>query len=74
VTVRERAPDALVVVLTGLADTVTAAEAIRAGADDYLVKSIDAGGVRRSILSAWRRNVRGIRTSGTVPSDLAWPD
>ena len=61
-TVREHAPGALLVVLTGLADTLTAAEAILAGADDYVLKSIDADGIRRSILSAWERNSHGLRS------------
>jgi DNA-binding response OmpR family regulator len=68
VTFRRQAPDALVIVLTGLADAVTAAEAVHAGADDYVVKSIDADAVCQSIRAAWERKVHAARTSAAVPS------
>jgi DNA-binding response OmpR family regulator len=53
--VRAQVPYSAIVVLTGLADTVTAAEAIQAGADDYVVKSIDGLRVCESIRSVWER-------------------
>lgn len=39
--IRRRAPDATIVVLTGFGSIATAVEALRRGADDYLVKPID---------------------------------
>lgn len=50
------APDVPVVVLTGLADDALALDAVRAGAQDYLVKGrVDGWGLRRSIRHAVER-------------------
>ena len=57
VKVRALAPGVPVVVLTGLADRVVAIEAVRLGADDYLVKGeVDSEGVARAIGYALERH------------------
>lgn len=54
--IREEAPGIPVVVLTGYEDERTAIEAVRSGAQDYLVKGpIDAKLLSRSILYAYER-------------------
>lgn len=58
------APDVPVVVLTGLADDAVATDALRAGAQDYLVKGrFDPWAVRRAIRHAVERQrlVRALR-------------
>ena len=57
--IRRRAPDATIVVLTGFGSIATAVEAVRRGADDYLVKPIDVD----QIVAAFGR-----RRGGSVPA------
>jgi diguanylate cyclase (GGDEF)-like protein len=55
--VRLRRPDLPIVVITGLDDEDVAAEAVKAGAQDYLVKGkIDPGSLARAIRYAIERN------------------
>jgi diguanylate cyclase (GGDEF)-like protein len=55
--VRVRRPDLPIIVLTGLDDQELATEAVKAGAQDYLVKGkIDADSLARSIRYAIERN------------------
>ncbi len=53
--VRERDPSAIVLVLTAFGDATTAAEAIRAGAHDFISKPYDIDEVRLTLSRALRR-------------------
>ncbi len=65
---RAQAPDVPVVVVTGMAEDETGVEALRRGAQEYLVKgSFDARAMRRAVLFAVER--RGARRSPPAPVD-----
>jgi len=51
-TIRERRPDARIVVLTGYGAIATAVAAVKIGAADYLSKPADAGDITRALLAA----------------------
>src|SRR6185503_18464583 len=51
-TVRERVPDALVLVLTAFGDAAAAGEAIRAGAYDFVSKPYDIAALRETLARA----------------------
>jgi DNA-binding NtrC family response regulator len=53
--VREREPDALVLVLTAFGDAAAAGEAIRAGAYDFVSKPYDIGALRETLARALGR-------------------
>jgi DNA-binding NtrC family response regulator len=53
--VREREPDALVLVLTAFGDATAAGEAIRAGAYDFVSKPYDIGALRETLARALGR-------------------
>ena len=72
--VREREPDALVLVLTAFGDATAAGEAIRAGAYDFVSKPYDIGALRETLaralgrrrLATASRELRGaVRRAGT---------
>lgn len=50
--IRERAPDTQVIMLTGDPTVETAAEAVRAGAFDYLTKPVSKNAIRRVVANA----------------------
>lgn len=52
--IRERAPDVQVLMMTGDPTVETAAEAVRAGAADYIVKPVPRDTILRSVASAAR--------------------
>jgi DNA-binding NtrC family response regulator len=54
-TVRERVPDALVLVLTAFGDAAAAGEAIRAGAYDFVSKPYDIAALRETLARALGR-------------------
>jgi DNA-binding NtrC family response regulator len=71
--IREREPDALVLVLTAFGDAAAAGEAIRAGAYDFVSKPYDIGALRetlaralgrRRLATASRELRAGVRRSG----------
>lgn len=47
--IKERAPDAIVILMTGYASLGTAVEALRLGAHDYLIKPISSQDIRQSV-------------------------
>jgi DNA-binding NtrC family response regulator len=47
--IRQRDPEATVVVLTGYADVATAVEAMRLGAENFLTKPVDSGHLRQAL-------------------------
>jgi DNA-binding NtrC family response regulator len=53
--VRERNPDAVVLVLTAFGDAAAAGEAIRAGAFDFVSKPYDIGALRQTLARALER-------------------
>jgi two-component system response regulator HydG len=71
--VRERQPDALVIVLTAFGDAEVTAEAIGAGAYDFISKPYDIGALRTTLARALDRRRLAIarRESGpvTTPTD-----
>jgi len=79
--VREREPDALVLVLTAFGDAAAAGEAIRAGAYDFVSKPYDIGALRETLaralgrrrLATASRELRGagVRRSGTTQEGSA---
>jgi len=73
---RERAPDAAVVVLTGSEDPVRVREALAEGAQEYLVKGVFPSGHLGRVVRGARRRQRlesEIR-AGAAPDALAWND
>ncbi|HEU4698892.1 MAG TPA: sigma-54 dependent transcriptional regulator [Gemmatimonadales bacterium] len=71
--VRERDPGALVLVLTAFGDAITAGEAIRAGAYDFISKPYDLAALRLTIARALerRRLADRRRDSGAVADAIA---
>jgi DNA-binding NtrC family response regulator len=75
--VREREPDALVLVLTAFGDAAAAGEAIRAGAYDFVSKPYDIGALRETLaralgrrrLATASRELRGAGVRRTVPAE-----
>ncbi len=60
--VRERQPDAVVIVLTAFGDAATAGEAIRAGAYDFVSKPYDIAALRETLARALdRRHQASVR-------------
>jgi DNA-binding response OmpR family regulator len=47
--IKERAPDSIVILMTGYASLGTAVEALRLGAHDYLIKPISSQDIRQSV-------------------------
>ncbi len=65
---RRRNPDALVLVLTAFGDAAGAAEAIRAGAYDFISKPYDVAALRQTLSRALsRRQLAATRTSRPIP-------
>ncbi|HET7599709.1 MAG TPA: sigma-54 dependent transcriptional regulator [Gemmatimonadales bacterium] len=76
--VREREPDALVLVLTAFGDAAAAGEAIRAGAFDFISKPYDIAALRATLARALRRRrlasaTREHRASGPEAGPAAEP-
>ena len=67
--VREREPDAVVLVLTAFGDAAAAGEAIRAGAFDFVSKPYDIGALRQTLARALER--RRLAASHLDGSDAA---
>ena len=65
---RARDPNAIVFVLTAFGDAVTAGEAIRAGAHDFISKPYDLGQLRITIGRALARSRLASSARGTPPS------
>lgn len=81
--IKEKAPDAIVILLTGYASLDTAVESLRLGAHDYLIKPSSSQDIRQSVaqgierahnlrrrrelLSALRENVSELSEVATTP-------
>jgi len=68
--VRHREPDAIVIVLTAFGDAVTAGEAIRAGAHDFISKPYEIEELRTMIARALERR-RRLQTEPQHPAGVA---
>ncbi|MBX3082712.1 MAG: response regulator transcription factor [Anaerolineae bacterium] len=53
--IKEKAPDAIVILMTGYASLGTAVEALRLGAHDYLIKPISSQDIRQSVARGLER-------------------
>ena len=69
--VRAPAPRVPILVLTGLEDEQLGLQAVRAGAQDYLVKGLDAGSLARSIAHAVERQRMLLELEATRREQLA---
>ncbi len=69
--VREREPDAVVLVLTAFGDATAAGEAIRAGAFDFISKPYDIGALRETLARALGR--RRLASASRELRDAAGP-
>jgi len=54
--IRQRDPEATIVVLTGYADVATAVEAMRLGAENFLTKPVDTGHLREALNRAQEKS------------------
>ncbi len=73
--IREREPDAVVLVLTAFGDAAAAGEAIRAGAFDFVSKPYDIGALRQALARALeRRRVVPTPAEPSAPSTTAASD
>lgn len=54
--IKEKAPDAIVILMTGYASLGTAVEALRLGAHDYLIKPISSQDIRQSVARGLERS------------------
>ena len=69
---RERAPAARIVVLTGYASIATAVKAIKLGADDYLAKPVTATAVAAALARNERNDGEALPDSPMSPRRLEW--
>ena len=72
--VRAAAPHVPILVLTGREDEQLGLEAVRAGAQDYLVKGLDAGSLARGIAHAVERQRMLLELEATRREQLALKD
>lgn len=54
--IKERAPDSIVILMTGFASLSTAVEALRLGANDYLIKPSSSSDLRQSVQRGLERS------------------
>jgi DNA-binding NtrC family response regulator len=75
---RERDPDAIVIVVTAFGDATVTAEAIHAGAHDFISKPYDLAAVRETIARALERRGLALRhreaTDGAQPETRPGPE
>jgi two-component system response regulator RegA len=69
---RERAPTARIVVLTGYASIATAVKAIKLGADDYLAKPVTATAVAAALGRGERDDRETLHDAPMSPRRLEW--
>jgi two-component system response regulator RegA len=67
---READPNTRIVMLTGFASIATAVEAIKAGANDYLIKPVDADAVEVALGAADIKALRAKRVDGPEAEQL----
>lgn len=72
--VRAAAPQVPILVFTGLEDEQLGLQAVRAGAQDYLVKGLDAGSLARGIAHAVERQRMLLELEATRREQLALKD
>ena len=67
---RERMPQARVIVLTGYGSITSAVEALRAGADDYVTKPVDADQIIGSLTGEAARPAEATATPSPTPTTV----
>src|SRR5688572_4884643 len=71
--IKEQAPDAIVILMTGYASLGTAVEALRLGAHDYLIKPGSSNDIRQSVSRGIERSTnlkRRRRLLDTIKNDV----